>query len=492
MRTLFIVLFLCGFARANPNKAFNRDNCGQLSAIEPFTIDRFLKTIKLKNIDGVEKALCLIPKSIAHNAVLVNNSLSLQNGTLLYPRAIMFDPGSPFEPVKFAISFNGHLEQKQYASLEIISFDPNAQVSEQMTFFDAHFDDIKKSVTITKNPQSCLACHSFNTTIPRPLWDANLFFSNAYGFQRSDEIKDLDENFISLSRQFFESYQNHPRYRFIGPIEAKVRTWRNEADLNKDIQFRRASILPFYEVSVPTLQERNNNFAIRLAILNRRRIAKLIYDSIDYEKYRYAISSVLLGCSEPVIDLIPSSRLAQFSSRNGTPEIFHEVDISDATIDKVFEEKNINFVDPAKFNKKYKEFLDTINHDPKYLPLLPYYIDTHLNEAQWFAVPFKLIGQLRWLFEGRGLSMQTWNMDSTYFSQGFYRFINHPETNTFEFNKFQDLQVVLLELIKIDPTLNFIFRPEASQMEFASHLSKLNNPQLCTKLKNLSLKELKE
>ncbi len=489
MREFFMLLLLSELAHSNLTRITN-SNCQDLSVIEPFTVDTFLTTLEAKKIDSVEKALCLIPSSITENAVLVNNSQSLQNGTLTNPRAIMFDPGTQFEPVKFAISFNGHPEQKQYQSLEIIKFDKMAPVEEQMIFFDVHFDEIRKSLEIRKNPQSCLSCHSFNTSIPRPLWDANLFFPNAYGLQKSDALTFLDEEFFRKAKHFSENYQEHPRYKFLGPIKFNIKVWLNKSELNKDVQFRRFTHFPFYEVSSQELLTRNNDFAIRLAILNRRRIAKLIYDSEDYIKYKYAISSVFLGCESNVIELIPQHKLIEFDNRNGTPEIFHSLGISDLTIDQVFAEKNINFNDPAKFNKDYPTLLKTIDNNPKYFPLLPYYIDTHLNEAQWFAFPFAMIGQVRWLFEARGISMQAWNMDSTLFSQGFYRFINHPETTDFKLNKFQDLQIVLHEIINLDPSLEFISKPNLTQKEFASQLSTLKNPQVCNLLKSESLRAL--
>lgn len=490
MRRFFVLLLLSGIAQSDFAYAVD-NNCSNLSAIEPFTIDNFLTTLVTKEIDSIEKALCLIPPTITHNAVLVNSSQSLQNGTLTNPRAIMFDPGTQFEPVKFAISFNGDAEQKQYHSLEIIKFDAKAPAEEQMIFLDVHFDEIKKSVQITKNPQSCFACHSFNTPIPRPLWDANLFSPAAYGSHSTDSHSQVDEEFYRKSKYFAENYRNHPRYKFLGSIKFDIKVWFNFAELNKDVSFRRATTFPFYQIVAPDLREKNNEFAIRLAILNRRRIAKLIYDSPDYNKYKYAISSVLLGCDQNVIDLIPSEKLVQFDNRFGTPEIFHTTGISDKTIDQVFAEKNGYFNDPAKFNRDHKTILKSINNDPKYYPLLPYYVDTELNTAQWFFLPFEMIGQLRWLFEARGISMQTWNIDSSYFSHGFYRFINHPGGFTSSPGASADLSIVLQELINIDHSLEFISAAGTSQKEFASHLLSIKNTKTCSKLKTKSLNQLK-
>lgn len=65
-----------------------------LKPVFPFSIEAFIVAISNNKVTSVENALCLIPEIIRYNAVLMNNSQSLQNGSMTSPRAIMFDPGS--------------------------------------------------------------------------------------------------------------------------------------------------------------------------------------------------------------------------------------------------------------------------------------------------------------------------------------------------------------------------------------------------------------
>ena len=189
-------------------------SCEGVAPIQNFGVEKFLEVMDKGSFTSIEKALCLIPEKIRKNAVLINDSKSLQAGTLENPRAIMFDVCDRNAPVQYAISYNGEGSQRQFNSFEIMKFDLSKRPQEQIEFIDVHFDAVAARPKVMRNPESCFACHGFHTDIPRPLWDATGFQPSAYGGrQSSSSMTILSPVDADRATRFIDSYLNHPRYQ---------------------------------------------------------------------------------------------------------------------------------------------------------------------------------------------------------------------------------------------------------------------------------------
>jgi hypothetical protein len=470
---------------ALPVFAANAD-CGEKPPIKNFGVEKFIDAIKAGAIPSLDASLCLIPEAVRKNAVLVNNSISLQNGTLENPRAIMFDIGKAEAPLKFAISYNGHPSQHQFNSLEVMKFDISKKPHEQIEFIDIHFDQEGGNPKITRNPESCFSCHGFRTNIPRPLWDASGFQPSAYGGRQSSSLmKNIGLEEVNRAQTFIDSYRNHPRYKTLGQLDIEIvrdakasNIFVPEADLNK----------PYYLIKSDILSARNNLFGQRLAIINRRRVAEIIRTSKDYDKYKFAIAAAFSKCSE-IADLIPQSLKDAHTNLNGVDPLLLGP-LSDSNVLAVQQNKENIFLatHSTKINLDgFRKILSFRNAQVSN-EIIPYYIDTEASVVQWGGGDTERTANLRWLFEPRGIDMAAWNMDATGFSQGFYRFINYGGLN----DSREDLTLYFQELLKGDGELNLILkgfggRSESTFKEFIDDMKSLNKDQLCDTLKAKSL-----
>ncbi len=466
------------------------DSCSAPLGIQNFGVDRFLDAIASGKFLSLEHALCLIPEKIRRNAVLVNNSISLQGGTLENPRAIMFDIGASNEPVQFAISYNGHPSQSQFSSFEIMKFDSSKKPKDQIEFFDVHFDETGARPTITRNPHSCLACHGFRTDIPRPLWDATGFQPSAYGGRQSSTfLTTLGSDEANLAQKFIDSYMANSRYKNLGPLDIEV-----IRDVKKSNIFVVQEDLekPFVLIKSDSLSARNDLFGQRLAIINRRRVAELIQESKDYDKYKFAIASAFSRC-DFVADTIPAGVRMNHSNLYGIDEELIPP-LSDSKVMLAQEHKSDMFSQPHGTQINLDGFQKILAFRKAQLSdeVLPYFIDTEASALQWGGLDAVRAANLRWLFEPREINMASWNMDATGFSQGFYRFINYGAHNASR----EDLTLYFQELIKADRDLQATFdsygiSAEVTAEKFIESMHAADNDRLCSGLKTKSLNSFK-
>ena len=152
---------------------------------ELFDLIRDEKIAKISVL--LERLATLYPEYLPRHA-LAYESFSLQEGSYLNPRAIVFG-----KTAKLVISFNGEPGQKGFSTLETMSFsnesgyqfreiqfvgEPQTQDSATAAKEEAEFKLSGANVSFA-NAQKCLQCHGSEN--PRPIWQPYFLWPGMYG-----------------------------------------------------------------------------------------------------------------------------------------------------------------------------------------------------------------------------------------------------------------------------------------------------------------------
>lgn len=367
--------------------------CQNIKPLENFSIDAFKQQIQKQNIKSVEGSLCLVPQEIKNNYVMIHSSQSAQGGTPKNPRVIVYDPGPSDQPLKYAFSFNGSDNELNGKNIEIMELDMGKSLEEQIQFSEIKFKKSEHPEVSGKNPSLCLSCHSFNTSIPRPLWDAIGFFPSAIGGSGNLVATDKDINIAKAYKRFLKTADKNQRY---SQLQSKS--------------------------NISEMSSRNADLAIRLAIYNRRRLQQLLKDTPDFSKYKFALAGVAHGC-ENVSQFLPHDVVPNHQKHgvdtNLTKKTITDEDLrrARAAMAEMFDcpksECDVNSL------RDLKNMADNFKMSPE---VFPYFVDTSVRASRWPLSPTTSTANFRWLIEGRGISMTAWSMDSTFHGGGFYRF----------------------------------------------------------------------
>lgn len=231
--------------------------------VQPTTVGAFLAMLKKK------------PEFAAHfsNYTLVHESLSLQSGTPLAPRALLFG-----EDGRFVFSFNSQKSSRGAYAIESVEYDPDAkslsyrevvfkdelsgplksiaeqglsQTSEKL--LDQEFGLRKSEIefenerfAITKaNPQKCLQCHQVSSkyeTEARYIWDGYADWPGVYG--QDDDVLEVDsedpKKYAKTLKAFKQLAKGEARYRHL--------------DLGKDEEFPFVKVGSFVYPRRPNLR----------------------------------------------------------------------------------------------------------------------------------------------------------------------------------------------------------------------------------------------
>ena len=160
----------------------------------------------------VEEVLALLPAPFREHYVLMFSSRSLQQGSMLAPRAIVFGQDG-----RFILSFNGQAQQRGFEALETLSWDP---LGKRFSFRELQFEPdaqgVRHAHLSAPNPPKCLACHGQPA---HPIWDAAPLWPGAYGQvyqQRPGPAEQAGlERFASLAG-------GDPRYRWLAKLQDYV------------------------------------------------------------------------------------------------------------------------------------------------------------------------------------------------------------------------------------------------------------------------------
>lgn len=482
---LFIfTIFFQGLIFAQPISFHRNTICTYLPVIQDsFSIEYLIHAIKKNKIDSVEKALCLMPQKVRSQFVLVHSSQSAQASSLQNPRVILFDEGGENEPIRWAISYNGHAKQSASSNLEIIKFDMKRPVEQQMEFIEV---ELRQGLAphVSENPKLCLSCHQFQTSLPRPLWDSKGFFPTAYGQSSAGGFGVNNPSEAFYLRKFIKHAQSHPRYQQLESLNSLFNYKCTEAEVESQSCFD----------SSPKLVNNNNVLAMRLAHINRRRVAHLIQNSENYQQYKYAIMASLLEC--PLItEMLPNNIKANHAGYYGVDPDLTKRPLDIKSFNESLRRKNETMQCPA-CELGFDQVLSIARSSQIEEEIIPYLADTLAGQGQWGQIDEARIARLRYLFEGRGLSMAQWGMDLP-FSQGFYRFQN-GRNDLMDLNLLahllaesdaqlrpfypQTLFKDMIQLAEDDTSSDFYIKVTKNFEAFQS-----SRPQVCEQLKRKSL-----
>lgn len=245
--SLLALLLLTGTAESPLGKIYQPyDNRDFLDVKRPtFSKDDLVQLIQSSGAKSLADLLPNLPNSIRSQAILVFKSGSLQQGSYLLPRILLFN-----EDASLVITFNGEASQFGFETLEVMNF--NFQTYsfefEEFVFSDdlearqAYLqskdlqDEIKglydRSTRTGVNAQACLACHRVK---PRPNWEAYPFWPGVYGQAHPNSLNPLSnhdqDDYGPEERDYLgllvATYEGNPRYKHVTFFE-KLKIFADE------------------------------------------------------------------------------------------------------------------------------------------------------------------------------------------------------------------------------------------------------------------------
>jgi hypothetical protein len=329
------------------------------------------QVIEKCDIRTVEKLLPLLPEDYRSSFTLMRKSGSNQEAGDENPRVILFG-----KDAKLILAFNGANADllagkkaipKGFDKVEVIEYD---EKNASFGFKEIEFKGDTQKALINSNPKSCNSCHGDPA---RPNWEAYNYWAGAYG-ALDDHIKEGTSEDIAL-KKWLKNRKANPRYQHLVlenesmKSECKNKLLKPKSDCNGA-----------YSVSgFP-----NFRFTMHLNQLNYKRIAKMLRESPDFEKYKYAIFAAGSNC--PAIEtFLPPQELKKFSH---SPAYYEK-----ATRDSMKEHlSKLTTAHPPEF-----AFHDeNSGHD------LPFNFELDGSTSHYITE------KLRYLMEGRGISIDNW------------------------------------------------------------------------------------
>lgn len=326
------------------------------------TFAGLLKSIKTDpNITSVQDVLCRLPEDMISNYSLIGNSVSAQTSSLPFPRVIVYKKNASAK-IDYLLSFNGNPEDTNFENIELLKINEKSP-DDRFQYIDVNFDSVSTGQRVeisSPNPSQCMQCHSIHTYRPRPIWDAECFFPTSYNRTKLTADDSIPRKVNQLGA-YKKLFKTNSRYQQLVPLKDS----ENEA--------------------LARIVEANNEIYHGLARVNIQRVVDLIRESEGFAHFKFAIQGALLGCDN-IQSFIPKVWIDDMSKTKVNLTTFK----SDSDLTNYLGDTEIKS-DPISWSC------------------------THLN--------IKSIANLRWLIEGRGISMQEWAMDTPKNGDlGFYRF----------------------------------------------------------------------
>ncbi len=228
-------------------------------------------------IHTFEEFMPKLPRELREQYVLMTDSKSRHKSSKRYPRVISYMEGTDGAP--FVLSFSGYLGDPQnlkdakdplYNVIELFAYQKETREWEAHSIEFSDFKGPKLGTHVSpKNPSSCYGCHGEQSL--HPLWEPYPFWKGAVG-----EKGDLTTTEVAYLKDFVNDAGNHPRY---GQLE-------RQKNLNLNLKEKLAGAL-----SLIGLQK-------TLITADVFRVQKLISETPDYERFRFAFLGSVLACPD--------------------------------------------------------------------------------------------------------------------------------------------------------------------------------------------------
>jgi hypothetical protein len=343
--------------------------------VPPLTFASVKARVEQCGIQNLEGLLAILPESFRSSFTLMRRSKSAQAASSDNPRVIMFGSDA-----RLILTFNGDKSQKGFNELEAIEFNDE---NKQFDFHQITFNSVTHSKPdFDLDVQTCTTCHR---TPARPNWEAYDVWEGAYG-QVEDQIKIGSEEDYEF-QHFIKNFRNQGRYKYlIAPNGLKA---PSIAEIAGDVTLANTTAY-----SVATLP--NFRLTFFLNLLNFQRLANEIKKTPDFDTFKYAYYGALFGCG-PIEEFIPAEVSSKFSHN------YNQV------LQDSLQKFAAQYTDRVKQNGPFDNFT-VFNHD-----------NAPQNFEATSASRF-IIAKLRYLTEGRGISIADWslspNPDAYIFSDG--------------------------------------------------------------------------
>lgn len=249
----------------------------------PSSLDELQQFIKDRKIKTISSLLSQLPQDFKNKYVMMYESKSLQGATDTHPRIIMFGGTG-----NLIIAFNSDPSQ-----LEAIEFDWHSFKYKFQEF------DVNSKTPSAINPKICTSCHLKSGTSPnemRPNWNPYDFWPGAYG-SNDDRLKKEKNGFKGITPWDLR-FPRDP-----GQEEAAFDDFMRQD--HSGTPYEHLPRYGYYANKVPSdknlkayYSSRPNLMLTRLVYFqNAFRIADIIRNSPQYEKYKFLIQMILKNCS---------------------------------------------------------------------------------------------------------------------------------------------------------------------------------------------------
>ncbi len=264
-----------------------------------FRYEELKSLIEHNQIKKIEDLIPLLPAPLRRKFVLLYKSRSIQSGSNLNPRVILYG-----DDAKLIITFNGSPEQRGFNKLEIMQFRDD---SFKFDFKEIDFSEAELgNVVFNEKPTSCVKCHGENG---KPIWDSYASWPGAYGSVDDNLIKDSTEktNFL----RFRELAKQHPRYKnlevlapkakekFLSPNGSQFVRWADwlppEGKTHQMAPYR-GQINEPRSLDRPYYFRPNLLFGMTLDELMARRLYQLMLDAGSYSRNPFTLLYLSSSC----------------------------------------------------------------------------------------------------------------------------------------------------------------------------------------------------
>ncbi|MGZ3722077.1 MAG: hypothetical protein ACXVA9_04045, partial [Bdellovibrionales bacterium] len=366
-----------------------------------------------------------LPEGFMSTYTLMYRSRSLQGPNeidYLNPRALVYQNN-------LVISFNNDISQAGHNSIEAVAINPKApnvkdmfQYSEIM--FPYHetevgnlsWQEVQAGIKVSEpNSVHCTACHGVPA---RPIFPGYPDWEGAFGSIGKELASDAE---VKGYWQFHDRLNGAEpsRYQKLKPIPS-----RPEGAVGySDEQYPVANILA----------DNNENLNRRLGHVNGLRVGRLILQTSNYEKFRYALAGAMLEC-ENWISFLPTqvkaNLMANIETRYNLRSKWTKEQMDQFTRQIYETDRQFQFAtdvqanDPNNFDgspwtrRSYDEFIKRFakryGRDQDYRRL---FLDT--VKVQGIDRGDQFGAELRLIMQGQGIEIDQWFLDLT---QPTYRF----------------------------------------------------------------------
>ncbi len=425
------------------------------------------------NIRSVSDAIKFLPAEARRTYSLFYRSRSLQGPSktdFKSPRAVLKINDD------FMLTFNKDPKHQGSLSFETVEINTKGNKRDldvlkyreiKFPFTDAEaagksWKEVRQKMHFSgANPKKCVACHG---KPPRPIYPGYPDWDGSFGSQHFE--RPLPEEDVRGMREYGAALEIEPnsRYSLLEPV-AGIKEGAQEAYDHFD--------------------GANDRINARLGEANAVRVARLIAQTPDYKKFRYAFLAALLRCDnypdyfpQEVGNGLLENIDRRFGLRNKWPEKRETnflKEIFNTERQFLLSEHTDGVFDGQKMTKKpFPEFKNSIDmalgKNPDFRKLQ---LDTFSLQNITRADP--LGANLRMIMEGRGLKIDSWFLDLT---QPTYRYHNGANAT----------EATILELNKIDPILN----KELAESLKPTSVGFIEKDKPCAILKKLSNASLKD